>query len=172
MNTALPLPLRYYPDPILKVAASEVTEFTPELHKLLDQMMLTMRLANGVGLAAPQIGLSKQIAVIDVSSEGTEPFELINPSIVAREGTVDSEEGCLSIPEFREVIARSEYVKVEGLDRAGNPITIEATGLLSRCLQHEIDHLNGVLFIDHLSALKRELFLKWYKKNGPFPIQE
>lgn len=156
----------FYPDPVLKQPAERVTDFDAALHNLLDDMRATMIAAVGIGLAAPQIGISKRIAVIDVSEEQNSPIELINPEIIARNGSVTSEEGCLSIPRFRDTIKRSETVTVRAQNRLGGWLEIPGEGLLSMCLQHEIDHLDGVLFIDRLSRLKRELFRRWFKQQG------
>ena len=163
------LEIKIYPDPILKEQTSEVDKFDTNLLKLLDDMYQTMLIANGIGLAAPQVGVSKQIAVIDVSEKrdepgGSERIELINPKIVWSDGQTSSEEGCLSIPEYRDTIKRFKEIVVEAKNRDGKEIEIKADGLLGICMQHEIDHLNGILFIDRLSRLKRELFKRWHKK--------
>jgi peptide deformylase len=129
-------------------------------------MAETMVAANGVGLAAPKIGVQTRVAVIDVSEEQDQRIELINPEIVQRVGSVASEEGCLSIPRYRDTISRNAAVTVKAQNRRGDWFEIEGEGLLSMCLQHEIDHLNGVLFVDHLSRIKREFFRRWLKKQG------
>ncbi len=166
INSAMPiLEIKKYPDPVLKEQSLAVTSFDAALSKLLDNMFETMYSANGVGLAAPQIGLLQQIAVIDVSREGNAPQEFINPVIIKQSGKTKSEEGCLSIPEFRDTIQRSVEVTVRAHDRQGKEFELDADGLLAICLQHEIDHLNGVLFIDRLSRLKRELFRRWFTKQ-------
>lgn len=162
------LPIFKYPEEVLRQECQEVTDFDSSLAELLDNMSQTMYEAQGIGLAAPQIGVTKQITVIDVSAEEPELVEFINPTIVSKEGSVSSEEGCLSIPEYRESVKRAENIVVEAFDRSGKPFRMDADGLLSICLQHEIDHLHGVLFIDHLSRLKREMFKRWYKKRGGF----
>lgn len=155
-----------YPDDVLRQKTIPVTEFSRTLHTLLDDMRETMYAAHGVGLAAPQIGELVRVTVIDVSDSGNEPVEFINPVITAREGNVSSEEGCLSIPDFRETITRFERVTVDAVDRHGAPFQVDAEGLLAICLQHEIDHLEGILFIDHLSRLKRDMFKKkWGKRT-------
>jgi peptide deformylase len=155
-----------YPAPILRSKTALVQEFNHELHTLLDDMQQTMYVAHGVGLAAPQVGVGLRVAVIDTSEDRSEYLELINPQIIAHEGEVPSEEGCLSIPEYRETIPRHAKVTVRAQDRRGNSFEFTADDLLGICAQHEIDHLEGVLFIDHMSRLKRELFNKWLKKNG------
>lgn len=135
-----------HPDPILREKAMVVTKFNANLHKLLDDMAETMYDADGVGLAAPQVGISKRVIVMDC---GDGLIEVVNPEIVAFEGEqFDYPEGCLSIPGLRGDVRRHEWIKLRGQDRNGNEIELEANGLLSRCAQHEIDHLNGVLFID------------------------
>jgi len=154
-----------YPDDVLRQKTIPVTEFSRTLHTLLDDMRETMYAAHGVGLAAPQIGELVRVTVIDVSDSGDEPVEFINPVITAREGNVPSEEGCLSIPDFRDTITRSERVTVDAVDRNGAPFQVHAEGLLAICLQHEIDHLEGILFIDHLSRLKRDMFKKKWGKR-------
>ncbi|MCB0353476.1 MAG: peptide deformylase [Bdellovibrionales bacterium] len=162
------LPVRKFPDPVLREKCGPVETFDSELFQLLDDMAETMYAENGIGLAAPQVGVSQQITVIDVGEENPNLLEFINPQIVARDGNTPSEEGCLSIPEYRDTIKRSERVTVRALDRTGSTFEVEADDLFAICLQHEIDHLNGVLFIDHLSPLKRALFKKWLKKRGPY----
>jgi len=156
----------FYPDPVLKQPTEPVTEFDHHLHTLLDDMHATMVAAVGIGLAAPQIGISRRIAVLDISEEQNSPLELINPEIVSRSGSVTSEEGCLSIPRFRDTIKRSETVVVKAQNRSGEWFEVAGEGILSMCLQHEIDHLDGVLFIDRLSRIKREMFRRWLKKQG------
>ena len=151
-----------YPDPRLRQACLEVTEITPEIQQLLSDMAETMYEAPGIGLAAPQVGSPHRVVVVDVGEDeelgrAAHLYKIINPEIVTRSGSTNSEEGCLSIPSIRESITRSETVKVKGLDENGKVLELEADGILAICLQHEIDHLNGVLFIDHLSRLKRQL---------------
>lgn len=132
-------------DPVLREIAKEVPEITPNVIRLLDNMADTMYDANGVGLAAPQIGISKRIIVVDVG-EGI--IELINPEIIAEEGTEIDAEGCLSVPGAQGEVMRSAKVAVRGLNRDGKTVKVTGSGLLARALQHEIDHLNGILFID------------------------
>ncbi len=151
-----------YPDPCLRKKCSEVKEITDEVRTLVDDMVETMYHAPGLGLAAPQVGSSLRIIVIDVGGDedtGREAklYKIINPIIVKKDGWTDSEEGCLSIPSIRDSIKRFSQVVVGGLDEHGKTIEIDADGLLAFCLQHEIDHIDGVLFIDHLSRLKQEL---------------
>lgn len=134
-----------YPDPVLREKAKEVKNFNANLHKLLNDMAETMYEADGVGLAAPQVGILKRVIVMDC---GTGLIEMINPEIVAKEGEELGPEGCLSIPGLMGDVLRASKVKAKGYDRDGNPIEVEGEALLGRCIQHELDHLNGVLFID------------------------
>ncbi len=159
------LPIRIIPDPILKQRAEEVEDFDSALHKLLDDMAETMYEAPGIGLAAPQIGVSRRIAIVDISEDKKGLIELINPEIVNRSGSVASEEGCLSIPEYRDSVTRSKKIEVVAQDRHGKEFSVVAEELMSFALQHEIDHLDGVLFVDRLSYLKKQMWKKWLKKN-------
>ncbi len=158
--------VRKYPDDVLKHKSTAAGLNDEGLQCLIDDMIETMYASAGIGLAAPQVGVSKRIIVIDIGStdEKSNLLVLINPEIVTAEDLVDSEEGCLSVPQYIAHIKRAERVVVRGLDREGNPIEIKADGLLARALQHEIDHLDGVLIIDRISALKREFFNKRYLK--------
>jgi peptide deformylase len=172
------------PNPILRAPCSAVAEFGEQLHSLLDDMFESMLANNGIGLAAPQIAVSEKIALIDISSDyiqqpiitslsGSEPkdhihqqrLELINPRIIEGTEQVSSEEGCLSIPDYRDTIKRSYSVTVEAQDRFGRAFSATAEELLAFAIQHEVDHLNGVLFVDHLSRLKKNLFKRWLVKN-------
>ncbi len=160
------LPILKYGATELKTVSQPVDHFNGELEKLAKNMVETMYGAPGIGLAAPQIGLNIRFATIDLSV-GEDPTQLINicnPEIVIVEGEQKSEEGCLSIPEFTDSIVRPRKMVVRGFDLHGEEIRIEAEGLLARCFSHEIDHLNGVLFIDHLSPLKRNLIRSKIKK--------
>lgn len=161
------LEIKKYPEKILREKAALVKEFNSELQKLIDDMIETMYAAPGVGLSANQVGVSKQVMVIDVSTlEKQHPLiVLINPEIVYYEGEKAIEEGCLSVPGYITVVKRAEKIKVTGFDRNGNPVEIESDGLLSRALQHEIDHLNGVLIIDRVGRIKKEFFTKRYMKE-------
>lgn len=159
------LDIRIYPDPVLKQQAAPVTEFDSKLERLLRDMADTMYDADGIGLAAPQVGILQQIAVIDVSEKRDQVLHFINPVITERSGETPSEEGCLSIPEYRDTISRNTNITVQAVDPSGTAFELKADGLLAICLQHEIDHLNGVLFVDHLSRLKREFFKRWLKKQ-------
>jgi len=160
------LEIRKYPEKVLKQKASPVTSFDQELQELIDNMIETMYAAPGVGLAAPQVGEPRRVAVIDISSrEDKCPLlVIVNPVIVSSEGEVEFEEGCLSLPEYTALVKRSENVVVKALDRDGKAIEVGATDLLAIALQHEIDHLDGILLIDRISPIKREFFKKRYKK--------
>ncbi len=160
------LPICKYGDPVLRERTSEVAEITPELQVLIDDMVDTMYAAPGVGLAANQVGVSSRLMLIDLSV-GEDPSQLhvfINPDIVETEGEITEEEGCLSIPDFVEIVTRPEWLRVKYLDREGNEQEMEAEGLMARAVCHEIDHLNGTLFIDYLRGLKKERILKRIQK--------
>jgi len=157
-----------YPNALLLRPTKPVENIDGKIQDLIEDMAITMYKAPGVGLAAIQVGHNKSLLVYDVSPKDEERSlqVLINPKIISTEGTIISEEeGCLSVPDFRADVKRAVNILVEGYDREGNPLRIEAEGLLSLVLQHEIDHLNGVLFIDHLSSLKRQMYKKRVKKN-------
>jgi len=155
-----------YPEPVLSKPAAPVTEFDAALKKLVDEMFESMYAAQGIGLAAPQIGISKRLTVIDVSFKKNpdEKVVLINPEIVEEEGKQFEEEGCLSLPDIREKVHRAARVKVRAQNERGEWFEAEGAELLSRAFQHEIDHLNGILFIDRISRLKRELALRKIRK--------
>ena len=155
-----------YPDPTLHRMSAEVQSFDTHLARLLDDMAETMYAANGVGLAGPQVGQLQRLTVVDISENCNELKDFVNPQIVWRAGTISSEEGCLSIPEYRDVVKRSAEIVVRAKDRHGKEFELKTDGLLARCLQHEIDHLDGVLFVDKLSRLKKELFRRWLKKQS------
>lgn len=160
-------PIVKYGQPVLETPAETVTEFdTPELHKLLDDMFESMYAARGVGLAAPQIGIGRRIAVIDVSSgeDESQKLVLINPEIVATEGTQSGEEGCLSIPTFRETVSRPKRVTVRAQNAKGETLEMTGEDLLARAFLHETDHLNGKLYISHISMLKRDLIRRKIRK--------
>jgi peptide deformylase len=160
------LPILIYPSPVIRKKSLPVTSITGELQHFIDDMMETMYAAPGVGLAAPQVGALKQVIVLDAHDERalTRPLALINPELVAAEGLIIEEEGCLCIPDLREGVPRFKRVVVKAVDRKEKEVVLEATELLARILQHEIDHLNGVLFIDRLSPAKRELVKRRLKK--------
>lgn len=144
-----------FPDKRLRTVAQEVTEVDAGIQTLVDDMLETMYSAKGIGLAATQVNVHKRIIVIDVSEEKDQPLCLINPEIVASDGTEESEEGCLSVPGFFEKVSRAEHIKIGALNRDGQRFELEARDLLAVCIQHEMDHLQGKLFVDYLSAFKR-----------------
>ena len=157
-----------YPDNVLRQPTRELDNIDGDVQKMIDQMSSTMYAAPGVGLAAIQVGWDRSVLIYDISpsEDGGSLQVLINPRIVDQEGEVLSEnEGCLSVPEFRADVKRYASIVVEGVDREGRPQKIEAEGLLAIVLQHEIDHLKGRLFIDHISALKRQLYTRRMKKK-------
>jgi peptide deformylase len=151
-----------YPDAVLQSRASEVENIDEELLDLADGMLHTMYAAPGIGLAANQVGDLSRLIVFERNPKGErrDPCVLLNPEIVEREGEIVYEEACLSVVDFSAEVARSAKVLVRGLDRHGNPMDIEGEGLLAICLQHEIDHLDGILYIDHISSLKRAMYKK------------
>ena len=158
------LNVRRYGDPILRQKAQPVEAVTPEIRKTLADMLETMYHQVGIGLAAPQVGISLRIILVDDGPRG--PRVLINPLIVERRGVVRGEEGCLSIPGFFGEVERSEWVRVEALDAEGLSLAFEAKGLQARVIQHEMDHLDGVLFIDHLPPVTRDRIKKKIQKDG------
>ncbi|HZD94634.1 MAG TPA: peptide deformylase [Candidatus Sulfotelmatobacter sp.] len=159
-------PIVLFGDPVLEGSAEPVTEFNDELKKLVEDMFESMYAAHGVGLAAPQIGISKRLAVIDVTfkEDPDAKLVLVNPEIIRREGRQASQEGCLSLPDFRENVTRANIVTVRAQDVEGRWFEKTGEELLARALLHEIDHLNGRLFIIHVSALKRDLIKRKIKK--------
>ena len=155
-------------DPILRRKASKVGEFDGELRMLIADMFETMYAEEGVGLAAPQVGIDMRVIVIDTHEEDAAPIALVNPEILERSDETDrGEEGCLSIPGLKDIVERAARVVVEGIGEGGEPVRIEAGGLLARALQHEVDHIDGVLFIDRVSPLKRRMLLKKWEKVRP-----
>ncbi|MCE2402617.1 peptide deformylase [Candidatus Poribacteria bacterium] len=154
-----PLQLRYYGDPILRKRAEPVQEITDIETKLAREMLMTLYATNGIGLAATQVGVLKRFLIVDIDPEDAdyEPIMLFNPEILSVEGESVAEEGCLSIPDLRADVKRPEKIVVKAMNDYGEDIQIEADGLLARVIQHEIDHLNGTLFIDRISGLKRQL---------------
>jgi len=159
-------PIVKYPDPILQQPTELVTEFNDELRALVDDMFESMYAAKGIGLAAPQIGVGKRVTVIDLSNQENpdEKLVLINPQVIETQGRLYEEEGCLSLPEIREKVVRAAKAKVRAQDLKGEWFEIEGEDLLARALQHEIDHLDGVLFIFKMSGLKRDLILRKIRK--------
>lgn len=160
-------PITRYGDPVLARPAATVDEITPEIQTLIDDMIETMYAAPGIGLAAPQVGVPLRVCVIDITGgqRGGQVITLVNPEFVERTGMQLEEEGCLSIPGHNATVARPERAVVRGLDRNGQAVTIEGTGLLARALQHELDHLDGTLFVDRLRGLRRDLILRKVRKQ-------
>lgn len=154
-----------FPDPRLRTKAQPVSVFDKALHELIDAMFATMYAAPGIGLAATQVNVHKQLLVLDVSEEKNQPFVLINPKVVERDGVQVYQEGCLSVPGIFADVERAEHIVVEAQDRNGAPLRLEAHGLLAVCIQHEMDHLIGKLFVDYLSPLKRDLVRKKLEKQ-------
>jgi len=157
-----------YPDPRLRTVAKPVYEVTDEIRELIDNMFATMYAAPGIGLAATQVDVHERIIVIDISVEKDEPLVLINPEITTKNGKEVSEEGCLSVPTIYEKVERAESITVQALDRNGQTFTIETDGMLAVCIQHEIDHLDGKVFVDYLSPLKQKRISKKLEKNQKF----
>jgi peptide deformylase len=161
--------IKKFPDPVLRVKTSRIEAIDESVQRLIDDMIETMHAAPGVGLAANQVGVPLQLAVIDIGDreEGGPKHPLlvlVNPELLSQEGSVVADEGCLSIPDLTEKVKRAARVKVRAQDRKGRHVVIEADGLLAKALQHEIDHLNGLLLVDRLSPLKRNIFRRKMKK--------
>ena len=161
-----------FPDPRLRTVAQPVSEVTPEIQTIVDNMLETMYDENGVGLAATQANIHLRIVVMDCSEEHNTPIVMINPEIVAREGSMLNEEGCLSVPDTYASVERAEHVTVKALDRDGNQIEFQASDLLAICVQHELDHLMGKLFVDYLSPLKRKRIQKKLEKEAKLLAKE
>jgi len=159
-------PIKTYPDGVLRRVAKEVSDITDEIRRLARDMAETMCAARGVGLAANQIGQPIRVVTIETGSEKESvPLVILNPVIVALEGEDALEEGCLSIPGFYETVKRAKEAVVKGVTIDGKEFTVECSGLLARAIQHELDHLNGILFVDHLSPVKKQLFKREYAKE-------
>jgi len=159
------LSILHFPDPRLTTRAQPVEHVDDEVRRLLADMFETMYGAPGIGLAATQVNVHRRVVVIDVSEDKNEPRVFINPEILSREGVEEMEEGCLSVPGIYEKVQRAERVKVRALDGDGNPFELETDGLLAVCIQHEIDHLEGKLFVDYLSQMKRQRIRKKLEKR-------
>jgi peptide deformylase len=159
LRETAPLQMRYYGDPVLRKRAEPVAEITDAERQLAEEMLMTLEATgNGIGLAATQVGVLKRLIIVDIGEdddEAYEPLVLFNPEILSSDGEAVIEEGCLSIPDVTADVKRPERIVVEGIDVQNQTVHIETDGLLARVLQHEIDHLNGVLFIDRISGLKR-----------------
>ena len=158
-------PVRRYPDPVLRKVAEKVTDVSTEVCKLSEDMVETMRAARGIGLAANQIGVALRIISLELEKEDALPLILLNPEIVEVASEEIAEEGCLSLPGFYETVKRARQVLVKAITLEGREFSLECEGLLARAFQHEIDHLNGILLVDHLSPVKRQLFRKEYMKE-------
>ncbi len=163
------LEILHYPDTRLRNKAEPVTQVDDTIRKLVDDMLETMYQAPGIGLAATQVNIPLRVVVIDISEEHDQPLCLINPEILERQGIEQMEEGCLSVPGIYELVKRADHIRVRSLNREGEPAEFEADGLLAVCIQHEIDHLDGKLFIDYLSSLKRQRIRKKIEKESRHP---
>ncbi|RLA36396.1 MAG: peptide deformylase [Gammaproteobacteria bacterium] len=159
------LNILHFPDPRLRTRAATVENVDDVVKELVDDMFETMYSAPGIGLAATQVNVHRRIIVIDISETKDQPLCLINPEITARDGIEEMEEGCLSVPGVFEKVSRAERIEVRALDRDGSPVSMEAHGLLAVCIQHEVDHLEGKLFVDYLSELKRTRLRKRLQKQ-------
>jgi len=164
------LHILHYPDPRLRVISTPVDVVDDGICQLLDDMLETMYAAPGIGLAAPQVDVAKRIIVVDISPRCDAPLCLINPEIISHEGVGLLEEGCLSVPGFHEKVERADRIKVRALGRDGEPFELEAEGLLAVCIQHETDHLDGKLFVDYLSEIKRKRIQKKMEKQRRFSM--
>ncbi len=154
-----------FPDPRLRNRAKRIDQVDAALQGVIDDMLETMYQAPGIGLAAIQVNIAKRLIVMDLSEEKNQPLVLINPEIIERDGSDEYEEGCLSVPGIYETVKRAERIRVKALDREGNPFEMDADELLAICIQHEIDHLDGKLFVDYLSSLKRQRIRKKLEKE-------
>jgi peptide deformylase len=169
------LPILEYPDPRLRTRAQPVAVVDAAVRQLVDDLFETMYAAKGIGLAATQVDVHQRVLVTDVSPDRTDPRAFINPQIIERDGTTEAEEGCLSVPGIYDMLrTRSEKIRVRALDRDGQPFELDADGLLAVCIQHELDHLEGKLFVDYLSELKRNRIRKKLEKErkerAPAPV--
>ena len=160
------LDILHFPDARLRNVAKPVTEVDSGVRQLVDDMFETMYEAPGIGLAAIQVNVPRRVIVIDISEDRSEPLALINPEIIEKTGEEEMDEGCLSVPGFYETVQRAEKVRVRALDRDGKAFEMAADGLLAVCIQHEIDHLDGKLFVDYLSNLKRQRIRKKLEKES------
>ena len=159
-----PLEILEFPDPRLRTVAKPVKEVTGKIVARADQMLSIMYDAPGIGLAATQVNFHQRLIVIDISETNDQPLILINPTVISGEGEIETNEGCLSVPGFYEPVDRFQHIKLEAIGRDGEPFVMEAIDLLAVCIQHEIDHLEGKLFVDFLSSTKRQLIRKKLQK--------
>lgn len=170
------LEILHFPDPRLRTVAKPVVAVDAGIRRLIDAMFVTMYDAPGIGLAATQVNVHQRLLVLDVSEDKDQPLVFINPEILQRDGVEEMEEGCLSVPGYYDKVQRAERIKVRALDRDGNRFELDADGLLAVCIQHEIDHLDGKLFVDYLSSMKRQRIKKKLEKarrNGePDPVAD
>ncbi|MBK1703121.1 peptide deformylase [Halochromatium glycolicum] len=158
-----------FPDARLRRTAEPVEQVDDSIRQLIDDMLETMYAAPGIGLAAIQVNVPKRVIVIDISEDHSEPLCLVNPEILMRTGEEEMDEGCLSVPGFFETVKRADRIRVRALNRDGEPFELETDGLLAVCIQHEIDHLDGRLFVDHISSLKRQRIRKKLEKERRTP---
>lgn len=158
------LDILHFPDPRLRTKAKPVAAVDGAIRRLADDMLETMYAAPGIGLAATQVNVHKRVIVVDVTEDGSDPMVLINPEIIESRGDETMDEGCLSVPGIHESVTRADWVRVRAIDRDGNPFEFETDGLKAVCIQHEIDHLEGKLFVDYLSSLKRQLIRRKLEK--------
>jgi peptide deformylase len=163
------LDILHFPDPRLRNKAKPVAQVDNSIRRLVDDMLETMYDAPGIGLAATQVNVAKRVVVIDLSEEKNESLCLINPEILEKDGVEQMEEGCLSVPGVFEQVSRANHIRIRALDREGKPFEMEADGLLAVCIQHELDHLEGKLFVDYLSSLKRQRIRKKLEKESRQP---
>ncbi len=160
------LDVLHFPDTRLRIRAAPVGKVDDEIRQLVDDMLETMYAAPGIGLAATQVNVHRRVIVIDVSEDGTEPRVFINPEILEKDGVEQMQEGCLSVPDYYDYVERAQRVRVRALDRSGECFELEADGLLAICIQHEMDHLEGRLFVDYLSELKRKRLRRKLEKHA------
>lgn len=160
------LPILHYPDPRLRTKAAAVAVVDESVRTLIDDLLETMYAASGIGLAATQVNVHQRVLVVDVSDPRDQPLAFVNPRIEQAEGEQERDEGCLSVPGFFETVKRAEHIRVAALNRQGEPFELEADGLLAVCIQHECDHLDGKLFVDYISNLKRQRIKSKLRKQA------
>jgi peptide deformylase len=166
------LDILHFPDTRLRQVAQPVAAVDDDVRQLIDDMFETMYDAPGIGLAAVQVNEPRRVIVMDVTEDKTQPLAFVNPEIIAREGEEEMDEGCLSVPGVFETVRRADRIRVRALDRDGQPFEMDADGLLAVCIQHEIDHLDGKLFVDYLSSLKRQRIRKKIEKESRLSTAE
>ena len=160
------LDILHFPDARLRNLAKPVATVDDSVRKLIDDMFETMYAAPGIGLAAIQVNEARRVIVVDTTEDRSQPLALVNPEILSKDGVEEMDEGCLSVPGIYETVQRAEQIRVRALDRDGNPFELDCDGLLAVCIQHEIDHLDGKLFVDYLSSLKRQRIRKKLEKDA------